>query len=96
MAYDPTAVLGTLDLFELLVNNVFGHVIVSLFGVCIIMFVTGVMGRLSIQSMLVIILTFLFVAMIGYFGSIMAIIVLLFSLWYFISGMIGFLQSVII
>ena len=93
MAYDPTAILGSLDLFELLVNNVFGNVLVSILGVAAIMFVTGVMGRLSVNSIIIIISSFLLVATIGYFGSIPAILALLFAAYYFISGLINWIQS---
>lgn len=84
---------GSLDLYVLLVNYVFGNIFLSLLGVAVILFITGIMGRMSIQSILVIVLTFMCAVLIGYFGSIVAIIFFLVSAYYMISGIINWIQQ---
>jgi hypothetical protein len=84
---------GTLDLFELMVNYVAGSIILSLFLWVLILLVTGIMGRLSMKSILVILSTFLLVAAVGYIGALAAVPLMLWALWYMITGVIRAINS---
>jgi hypothetical protein len=80
---------GSLDLFTLLVEFTFGSIFLAILGVAIILFITGVMGRLSMETIMIIIITYLAMMMVGYLGAIPAVLLLLWALWYCISGIVN-------
>ena len=80
---------GTTDLFVLLVEYVFGSIFLSLIGWALILFVTGIMGRMSFQSMIIVILVYLAVASVGYIGAIAAVPLMIWAIWYATTGIIN-------
>jgi len=80
------ALEGSLDLFVLLVDYVAGGVLLSIFLWAGVLLITGIMGKMSMQSILVIILTFFAVAMVGYFGALFTVFLFLSALAYFLWG----------
>lgn len=83
---------GSLDLWILLVEYVAGGILLSLFLWALILLVTGIMGRLSMNSIIVIITTYFVVVSIGFVGALAAVPLVLWALWYAISGMINYLN----
>jgi hypothetical protein len=90
---DYSVLTGSLDLFELMVNYVAGGIIVSIILWALILFITGVIGRMSFQSILIIICTFLAVSMVGYIGALAAVPIFLWASWYMISGGLNYLNN---
>lgn len=84
---------GSLDLFELMVNYVAGGILLSLIIWAGILLVTGIMGRLSMKSILVILATFLVTAAVGYIGALAAVPLLLWALWYAVTGVVRQVNS---
>jgi len=91
---DFTALPGTLDLFELMVNYVAGDILLSIVIWGVILLIIGIMGRLSMQSILIILLTFLGVVIAGYFGAWAFMGILGIALWYMISGILNWVNQV--
>jgi len=85
---------GSLDLWELMVNYLAGGVLLSLVIWALILLVTGIIGRMSMKSILIILITFFLVASVGYVGALASIPLFLFSLWYAISGFIRWINQV--
>lgn len=77
-----------LDLFVLLVEYVFGSIILSIIGWAVVIFVTGILGRVSIESSIVILITYLAIAAVGYIGALAAVILFIFSAWYMVTGIL--------
>lgn len=90
---DLTAIVGTLDLFELMVNYVAGDILISIFIWALVLLITGIMGRMTMNTLIVVLGTFLGVALVGYLGAIGAIPIFLFALWYMISGILNWINS---
>lgn len=86
---DITALPGTLDLFELLVNYIFGGILLSIIGWGAIILVTAIMGRLTMETIIVILGTYFGVAMAGYFGFIGYFPITLLAFYYAISGILN-------
>jgi len=90
---DTSALPGSLDLFELMVNYVAGSVWLSGFIWAGILLITGIMGRLSIESIMVILITFIAAFTIGYLGALITGLILLFALYYAVSGLINYINT---
>jgi hypothetical protein len=73
---------GSLDLFVLLVEYVFGSILLAILGWAVIILITGIMGRMNFESILVIILTYIVTASVGYLGALVAVPILILSLGY--------------
>ena len=84
-----TALPGSLDLFELMVNYIAGGILLSLILWALILMITGIMGRLSMQSMLIILVTYFAVASIGYVGALAAVPLFLWATWYMVVGILN-------
>jgi len=84
---------GSLDLFELMVNYVAGGIFLSFFVWAGILLVTGIMGRLSMESLLIIIITFMIVAFMGYFNGLVAVGIFLLCALYMTINIINWWQS---
>lgn len=80
------ALPGSLDLFELLVNYVAGGIFLSLILWAFILLITGILGRMSMQSILVIIITYGVAVGVGYAGAIAVVPVFGFALWYMLDA----------
>lgn len=84
---------GSFDLFVLMVSYVSGSIALSLFIWGFILLFTGIMGRLSMSSIIVIITTYFAVAAIGFIGALAAVPLLLWALWYAVSGVINYINQ---
>lgn len=80
---------GSFDLYEILVNYIFGGIFFSLVGWAIILLITGIMGRMSFQSILIILSTYFAVAMVGYIGALAAVPIFVWAVWYMTVGIIN-------
>lgn len=85
--------VGSLDLFVLLVEYTTGSILLSLFVWALVLLITGILGRMSMTSILVILITFLSVAMVGYAGAIGSVPVFLFAGWYLMSGFVNWINQ---
>jgi len=91
---DFTLLPGSLDLFELMVNYVAGGILLSLFIWALILLITGIMGRLGIESILVMLITYFVVVGVGYIGALAAVPLVLWASWYMISGILNYFNSI--
>lgn len=82
------ALTGSLDLFELMVVYTTGSILLSLIVWALLLLVTGIMGRMSMKSIIIIIATFLAVAAMGYAGIFAGALLFLFALWYMVEGIL--------
>lgn len=85
--------LAGLDLFTLLVSYIFGNIPLALLGWGLILLITGIMGRMSMSSILVILITYGAVSTIGYIGSLGAVPIFIFACWYAISGILNYMNT---
>lgn len=83
------ALVGSLDLFTLLVENVAGSIALSLILWGLILLVTGIMGRMSFQSILIILFTYFVAVAVGYVGALAAAPLTIWALWYMFTGLIN-------
>ena len=90
---DFTALPGSLDLYEILVNYVAGGILLSLLIWGIIILVTGIMGRMSMPSILIILTTYFAVVMVGYVGALAGVPIFLFALWYMTVGILNYVNQ---
>jgi hypothetical protein len=79
---------GSLDLFELMVVYTTGSILLSLVVWALLLLVTGILGRMSMKSIIIIIATFLAVAAMGYAGIFAGALLFLFALWYMVEGIL--------
>lgn len=77
-----------LDLFTLLVSYVTGSILLSLIVWALLLLVAGIIGRMSMKSIIIIITTFLAVAAMGYAGIFAGALLFLFALWYMVEGIL--------
>lgn len=90
---DYSVLPGSLDLFELMVNYVAGSIGLSIILWALILFITGVLGRMSFQSITFIVVVFLAVASVGYVGALASAGLFLWALWYMISGGLNYINQ---
>lgn len=83
------ALTGSLDLFVLLVEYIFGGILFSLIGWAFILLVTGILGRMSMPSIIVIIVTYFAAVSVGYVGALAAVPLFLWAGWYMIVGILN-------
>lgn len=82
------ALTGSLDLFELMVVYTTGSILLSLIVWALVLLVAGIIGRMSMKSIIIIIATFLAVAAMGYAGIFAGALLFLFALWYMVEGIL--------
>jgi hypothetical protein len=87
------ALEGSLDLFVLLVTYTTGSIFLALLVWGLILLVTGIMGRMSMQSILIIITTYLLVASVGYVGALAAVPLFLWAAWYATTGILNYVNQ---
>lgn len=87
------ALTGTFDLFTLMVEYLAGSILLSLFIWGLILLITGIMGRMSMQSILIIIGTYFAVVSIGYVGALAAVPLFIWSAWYMITGLLNYVNQ---
>lgn len=90
---DYTAIVGTLDLFELMVSYVAGSILLSLLIWALVILITGIMGRLSLQSILIIIIVYFAAVGVGYVGALVAVPLFLFAGWYMVTGILNYVNT---
>jgi len=87
------ALTGSIDLFVLLVNYVAGGILFSLVLWAFILLITGILGRMSMNSIIVILVTFAVTAGVGYIGALAAVPLFLWACWYMIVGIINYINN---
>jgi len=87
-------VVAPFDLFYLLVENVFGSIFVSGIGIAAILFLIGMLSKMSALLNYMIVFLFLMTFSIGYVGGFATMILGSFALFYFFRGLINFVTSV--
>jgi hypothetical protein len=78
-----------LDLFVLMVEYLAGSISLAILIWAGILLVTGILGRMSIQSITIILVTFFAVAGVGYIGALAAVPLLMWAIWYMVTGIIN-------
>ena len=91
---DKMALEGSLDLFVLLVEYVAGGVFLAIVLWAIVLLITGIMGRLSMMTIIIILITYISTAMIGYFGALLSVPIFLVALLYMVTGIINKLSEI--
>ncbi len=84
---------GSLDLFVLMVEYLCGSVLLSLIVWALILLVTGILGRLSVNLILIVLACYLVAASVGYIGAIGLVIVFPLAAWYMVGGIINSLNQ---
>jgi hypothetical protein len=79
----------SLDLFVLLVEYLAGSISLAILIWAGILLITGILGRMSISSLTIILVTFLAVAGVGYIGALAAVPLLMWAIWYMVTGIIN-------
>ena len=84
-----------LDLFELLVINVFGNILLTGLGLTILFIIMGFFSRMSAPTIIIVVGTFACVYAIGYVGALAAIPLFIISLAWFSYGVLNFILNLI-
>jgi len=84
---------GSLNLFEILVNYVAGNIYLAIILWAVVIAITAVMGRLSMQTVIIILVTFVGVATVGLVGALAAIPLTIFAVWFMVSGILNFFNQ---
>ena len=87
-------VVAAFDLFYLFVENVFGSIFVSGIGIAAILFLIGMLSKMSVFLNYMIVFIFLMAFSIGYVGGFATLTLGMFALFYFFRGLINFITSV--
>ena len=87
-------VAAAFDLFYLFVECVFGGIFIAGIGIAAMLFLIGMLGRMSFISNIMIVGLFLMTFSIGYVGGFATLIVGGGALFYFFRGLINFVTSV--
>lgn len=78
------------DLYFLLVENLFGSVLLSGVGLVILFFIMGMISRMSVNSIVIFTGYFVAVFSIGYAGELGAVLVFIPAFIYFARGLLRF------
>ena len=81
------------DLFYLFVENVFGGILAAGVGIAGLLFLIGVLGRMSFISVTTIVGLFLLTFAVGYVGGFATLIVGTLAMFYFFRGLINFIGA---
>ena len=87
------AVFEALNLFTLLVENVFGSIWLAGLGITILFIVMGMMSKMSAPTIIVVVGTFIGVFAVGYVGAIAAVPLFIIGLIYFAYGWINYFTN---
>ena len=88
-----TQYFQALDLYYLLVENVFGSLALAGVGIVILLFLIGIAGRMSKMTLFSIIILFSVTYIIGMYGAVSAMFVFVGSLFYCISSIYKYFTS---
>jgi len=91
MAY--TDLPGSLDLFILMVEYVAGSIGVSLIIWAVILLITCIMGRMSMKSILILLITYFGAVSVGYVGALAAVPLFLFAAFYMVTGIVNWVNA---
>lgn len=83
------------DLFYLFVECTFGSILVSGIGIAAILFLIGMLSKMSAVLNYLIVILFLMTFSIGYVGGFATLVVGTAALFYFFRGLINFVGSVV-
>jgi hypothetical protein len=86
-------ITASFDLYGLLVENVFGNLLFTIIALTVILVVIGMMSRMSLLMIIASTVLFLMVMMIGFFGSLFAVLMFTFSAIYFFSSIIPWIRG---
>ena len=86
-------ITSSLDLFGLFVENVFGNLLFAIIGIAVVYAIICMMARMSFLMTSAVIILFLLCMTIGLFGSMIAIIVFVFSAIFFFSAVIPWIRG---
>jgi len=81
--------VAPLDLYYLFVEVVFGNFLFAVIGLSILLAGIGMAGRMSLMLVSTILMLFLMSMLVGYFGSILAIIFFAITFVYFTWNLLG-------
>ena len=81
------------DLYQLFVNEIFGNIFLSMFGIMFIMLITGILGRMDIKSIVIINVFFMGVFLVGYIGALASVPLFMGASYYFFSGLINWINN---
>ena len=81
------------DLYFLLVENLFGSVLLSGVGLTVLFIIMGMISRMSPTSIIILVGYFIAVFSIGYAGEIGAVLIFIFAFIYFAKGMLRFFMT---
>lgn len=87
-------VVAAFDLFYLFVEMTFGGILAAGVGLAAIMFLIGMLGRVSFISNIMLVGFFLMTFSIGYVGGFATLIIGLLAIFYFFRGLINFFTGV--
>jgi len=82
------------DLYYLFAENIFGGILLSGFGIAAILYLIGMLGRMSFISNIMLVVFFLMTFAIGYVGGLATLIVGPIAIFYFFRGFINFVTSI--
>jgi len=81
-----------LDLFNLFVENVFGNILFSGFGLAALFIIICITCRMSLTSIIFLVGTFVMTFSMGYFGALAAVPLFIVAFAYFANSMINYLN----
>lgn len=88
-------VAAAFDLFYLFVENVFGGILAAGIGIAAILFLIGMISKMSVFLNYMIVFLFIMSFAIGYVGGFATLALGVFALFYFFRGLINFVSSVV-
>jgi len=86
---------AALDLFYLFVENVFGNFLFAVIGLSVLLGLMGMAGRMSLLLVFSVVVLFLMSMLIGFFGSVVAIMSFSFALIYFFWNLVSWVKGAI-
>jgi len=86
-------VTSSMDLFGLFVEGVFGNLLFAIIGIAVIYAIICMMARMSLLMTSAVTILFLLCMTIGLFGSMVAIIIFVFSALFFFSAIIPWIRG---
>ena len=93
MPFVSAASSGAFDLWYLLVENVFGNLMLTGIGLVVIMIIIGVLSRMSTLTIEVVVGMFIVTFAVGYVGAIASVFVSIGTITYFSIAVIRFFNQ---
>ena len=86
-------ITSSLDMFGLFVESVFGNLLFAIIAIAVVYAIICMMARMSLLMTSAIVIMFILCMTIGLFGSMVAIIVFVFSAMFFFSAIIPWIRG---